>query len=55
VKVTPPGGNTLTTQLYFPNEAQNGSDPIFTPRTVLRIRRGSHPLRASFDFVVPAQ
>ena len=32
VKITPPGGQTLTTQLYFPNEATNTGDAIFDPR-----------------------
>jgi protocatechuate 3,4-dioxygenase beta subunit len=52
VKVTPQGGTTLTTQLYFPGEAGNRSDAIFDPATVLRLRRGGGDWRASFDFVV---
>jgi protocatechuate 3,4-dioxygenase beta subunit len=52
VKVRPPGRDVLTTQLYFPGKARNEEDPIFTPATVLRLRRGSSPWRASFDFVV---
>lgn len=53
VKVTPPGGETLTTQLYLPGESRNRSDTIFEPETVMRLRRGSAPWRAAFDFVVP--
>ena len=52
VKVRPPGGRTLTTQLYFRGAAKNRSDPIFDPATVVRVQRGKKPLRASFDFVV---
>jgi protocatechuate 3,4-dioxygenase beta subunit len=52
VKVRPPGSRTLTTQLYFPKTAQNRGDPIFVPETVVRLRRGARPWRASFDFVV---
>ena len=52
VKVTPPGGETLTTQLYLPGESRNRSDTIFEPETVMRLRRGSAPWRAAFDFVV---
>jgi protocatechuate 3,4-dioxygenase beta subunit len=35
VKVSPPGGNTLTSQLYFPGEAQNTGDTIFNPGLVV--------------------
>jgi protocatechuate 3,4-dioxygenase beta subunit len=52
VKVTPPGGRTLTTQLYFPGARGNSEDPIFVRETLVRIRRGSGLRRASFDFVV---
>ena len=52
VKVRPPGGATLTTQLYFPGEAANRTDSIFTRETLLRLRRGSGTWRGSFDFVV---
>jgi protocatechuate 3,4-dioxygenase beta subunit len=52
VKITPRGGETLTTQLYFPGKAENRSDAIFDPATLLRVRRGSDAWRAAFDFVV---
>ena len=52
VKVTPPGGRTLTTQLYLPGEAGNRSDAIFVPETVMRLRRGPDAWRATYDFVV---
>ena len=52
VKVEPPGGPTLTTQLYFPGEPRNRSDSIFTPATVVSLRRGRPAWTARFDFVV---
>jgi protocatechuate 3,4-dioxygenase beta subunit len=52
VKVTPPGGKTLTTQLYFPGEAANRTDSIFTRETLQRLRRGPGTWRASFAFAV---
>jgi protocatechuate 3,4-dioxygenase beta subunit len=52
VKVQPPGGRALTTQLYFPSEPRNASDGIFTPATVVSLTRGRPAWTASFDFVV---
>jgi protocatechuate 3,4-dioxygenase beta subunit len=52
VKVEPPGGRALTTQLYFPGEPRNAADGIFTPATVVSLTRGRPAWTASFDFVV---
>jgi protocatechuate 3,4-dioxygenase beta subunit len=52
VKVTPPNGSTLTTQLFFPNEAQNSSDSIFAPQNVLTTAQSAAGETASFNFVV---
>jgi protocatechuate 3,4-dioxygenase beta subunit len=52
VKVQPPGGRTLTTQLYFPGEPRNRSDGIFTPATVVALTRSRPAWTARFDFVV---
>jgi protocatechuate 3,4-dioxygenase beta subunit len=52
VKVEPPGGRALTTQLYFPGESRNTSDGIFTPATLASLTRGRPAWTASFDFVV---
>ena len=52
VKVEPPGGRALTTQLYFPGEPRNASDGIFTPATVVALTRGRPAWTASFNFVV---
>ena len=49
VKVQPPGGRVLTTQLYFPNEAENQRDGLYRPELVMQMKeRGA----AAFDFVV---
>lgn len=37
VKVTPPGGSTLTTQLYIPGVAGNSSDQIFDEGGLLTV------------------
>lgn len=52
VKVRPPRGRTLTTQLYFPGEPGNARDALFDPRLVLEIARGPDGRFARFDFVV---
>jgi protocatechuate 3,4-dioxygenase beta subunit len=52
VKVQPPNGSVLTTQLYFPGERANGSDGIFSEELVLRgyhERDGGHA--GTFAFV----
>jgi protocatechuate 3,4-dioxygenase beta subunit len=50
VKAQPRGGRVLTTQLYFPGESRNASDPIFSPELLVEMRGR----RASFDFVLEA-
>lgn len=52
VKVTPRGGSTLTTQLYFPGVAQNGQDGIYTAQTLVKLTTTTTPWRATFTFVV---
>ncbi len=51
VKVEPPGGRVLTTQLYMPNESSNAADGIFRPELVLTITQGP-PLTGAFGFIV---
>jgi protocatechuate 3,4-dioxygenase beta subunit len=53
VKVKPPGGDELTSQLYLPNVAGNQSDPIFNKRNLVRLDHRKRTWRARFDFVVP--
>lgn len=42
----------LTTQLFFPGEKTNASDPIFEERTVMDVQEVAGGLKALFDFVV---
>lgn len=51
VKVTPSGGSTFTSQLYFPNAARNSSDGIFNAALLVKVEQGA-PLLGRFDFVV---
>lgn len=54
VKITPPGGSTVTTQLYFPDAPQNDEDGIYTPGMEMRIVSDTDALmRAAFTFVMP--
>jgi protocatechuate 3,4-dioxygenase beta subunit len=52
VKAQPSGGRVLTTQLYFPGEPRNASDPIFDSALLIDFRVASDRSRASFDFVL---
>jgi protocatechuate 3,4-dioxygenase beta subunit len=53
VKVQAPGGPTLTTQLYFPDEARNATDGIFDPSLVLDVQTNTDGTEAAtFNFVV---
>jgi protocatechuate 3,4-dioxygenase beta subunit len=49
VKVRPPGGEVLTTQLYFPGEPANKTDGIYRPELEMTV---SETGDASFTFVV---
>lgn len=49
VKVQPAGGRVLTTQLYFPNEAQNARDDLFDSALAMRMPDAGQGV---FDFVV---
>ncbi len=51
VKVAPPGGASLTSQLYFPDQRSNASDSIFRPELLVRIDQ-SERTTARFDFVL---
>jgi protocatechuate 3,4-dioxygenase beta subunit len=52
VKVQPRGGRVLTTQLYFPGEAQNRSDGLFRKELLMRTAKNAGSLAGRFDFVV---
>lgn len=51
VKVQPPGGRILTTQLYFPNESRNARDGLFLEELVMHMKDRS---QGAFDFVIAA-
>jgi protocatechuate 3,4-dioxygenase beta subunit len=53
VKVQAPNGPVLTTQLFFPGEAQNARDSIFDPSLVLNAQSNADGTQsATFNFVV---
>lgn len=53
VKVRAPSRPVLTTQLYFPGAAKNGSDSIFRPDLVMKVTGAPGGMEATFDFVLP--
>jgi protocatechuate 3,4-dioxygenase beta subunit len=52
VKVTPPGGSTLTTQLFEPGVAGNDRDSIYNPALLMKMHDANGAKVATFDFVV---
>ena len=54
VKVRSPGGRTLTTQLYFPDEPGNRADGIYRRELTMRAQRSGAQRSARFDFVIAA-
>jgi protocatechuate 3,4-dioxygenase beta subunit len=52
VKVRPPGGRLLTTQLYFPGEPRNEEDSIFSSDLLMDVRDSGSGKDATFNFVV---
>ena len=52
VKVQAPGAAVLTTQLYFPDEAQNDGDPLFAAQLAMAVRRAGDRRLGAFDFVL---
>ncbi|HMF81861.1 MAG TPA: dioxygenase [Acidimicrobiia bacterium] len=52
VKVRPPNGRLLTTQLYFPGEPRNEEDSIFSSKLLMDVRDGGSGKDATFNFVV---
>jgi protocatechuate 3,4-dioxygenase beta subunit len=52
VKVQAPNRPVLTTQLYFPGEAVNGRDPIFSRDLVMQVSEATSGKAATFDFVL---
>ena len=54
VKVRPPGGRVLTTQLYFPDEPLNLRDGLYMPALQMRLARDAQGANGRFDFVLRA-
>lgn len=52
VKVQSPNGPVLTTQLYFPGEARNATDGIFSSALLMNVQDASDGRAATFDFVL---
>ena len=52
VKVAPPAGRLLTTQLYFPGETQNARDGLFRKELLIRTAKNQGSLAGRFDFVL---
>jgi protocatechuate 3,4-dioxygenase beta subunit len=52
VKVQPPGGAVLTSQLYFPNASRNATDGIFNPALMVSMQETTEGQVGTFDFVV---
>ncbi len=52
VKVTPSGGATLTTQLYFPGTTANDGDGIYSPDMLLDITEDGDALIGTYTFIV---
>lgn len=52
VKVTPPGGTTLTSQLYFPGSGGNDGDGIYDASLLLAMGGTADALTATYTFVV---
>lgn len=52
VKVQAPGKPVLTTQLYFPGEARNDSDGIFSPELLMQVQQTTNGQLATFNFII---
>lgn len=52
VRVQPPNGPVLTTQLYFPDETANASDGIFDERLLMTMLPADSGAHDNFDFVL---
>ena len=52
IKVQAPNRPVLTTQLYFPADAANARDPIFSRELVMQVKDAADGKAATFDFVL---
>ena len=52
VKVQPPGGAVLTSQMYFPDAAANARDGIFNPALILDLQETADGPTGVMNFIV---
>ena len=52
MKAQAPNRGVLTTQLYFPGEARNATDGIYSPALEMAVQDVGSAKTASFDFVL---
>lgn len=52
VKAQAPGRPVLTTQLYFPGEPRNSTDPLYDPALLMNVRTVGSGKQGTFDFVL---
>lgn len=53
LRLQPPGGRVLTTQLYFPDDPGNPRDGLFDPALLMKIGGSGAVREAAFAFVLP--
>jgi protocatechuate 3,4-dioxygenase beta subunit len=46
------GRPTLTTQLYFPDDPMNRTDPLYRRELLMKVAQAGDGLAARFDFVL---
>jgi protocatechuate 3,4-dioxygenase beta subunit len=54
VKVQAPDKPIITTQLYFPHEAENNYDRLFNPVLLMKLSESTDVVKANYTFVVKA-
>ena len=52
VKVQPPNGSVLTTQLFFPGVARNQTDSIFDPTLLVSMQNATDGKLATFNSIL---
>ena len=52
VRVAPPQGRVLTTQLFFPDQPQNRTDGLYQASLLVKISDGRERKEGAFDFVL---